>query len=164
MLLIFLWKWKLCARSIYRNLRRRVIERQSKSNIDKTKPISVNFIEIVRKMLKTILFVLACACASKPESLAVGANSNNNGKNFKSFFDKCFFFSSYDFYMKEQVQRVDVMIDCNVENDLMITILVPRKRYRKLSNFCLRVKRYTFLVVFYIEKINREKGMSMDTK
>lgn len=34
-------------------------------------------------MLKTILFVLACACASKPESLTVGANSNSNGKNYK---------------------------------------------------------------------------------
>lgn len=31
------------------------------------------------KMLKTILFVLACACASKPESLSMGAT--NNGKN-----------------------------------------------------------------------------------
>lgn len=31
-------------------------------------------------MLKTILFVVACACASKPESLTVGANSIN-GKN-----------------------------------------------------------------------------------
>lgn len=31
-------------------------------------------------MLKTILFVVACACASKPESLTVGANANSNGK------------------------------------------------------------------------------------
>lgn len=38
-------------------------------------------------MLKTVLFVLACACASKPESLTVQANSSSSGKyhRFKAF-------------------------------------------------------------------------------
>lgn len=43
-------------------------------------------------MMKTVLFVLACACASKPESLTVGANSNSNGKNYETFRSSSFKF------------------------------------------------------------------------